>query len=517
MKLPAGAAIAILLAAAVFFAFFPVLHNGFTGYDDSDYVTGNPHVTGGPPAANLAWAFTHSYAGNWHPLTWISHALDCALYGLHPAGHHLTSLLLHVANTLLLFVWLAWLTGARARGAFVALAFGLHPLHVESAAWIAERKDVLSTFFALAALLAYTAYARRPSLLRYLAVALLFAASLASKAMWMTLPLLLLLIDWWPLGRRAIREKIPFFLLAALASAAAFWAQSAGAAVTALDRLPLSLRLSNAALSYLRYLAKTAWPLHLAAFYPFPDSIPAWRTALALLALAAITALAIHWRASHPWIAVGWGWYVVMLLPVIGIVQVGMQSMADRYMYGPLIGLAIAIVWSVPDGAAVRAAAFVLMAAWAVLSWRQCLVWRDGVTLWEHAAAVTSGNFVAHDNLGVELDRRGRPEEALAEYRQALRLRPADRNASENVAQACFSAGARLIDQARFAEAVDRFREGLQLRPRNALAHSYLAIALASLGRYREALDSVNAALRLDPQQEIARRARAQLLPLVAK
>ena len=350
---------------------------------------------------------------------------------------------------------------------------------------------------------------------RYAAVALLFAASLASKAMWVTLPLLLLLVDWWPLGRRALAEKIPLAALSALAAAAAFWAQSAGASITALDRLPLSLRLSNAALSYVRYMGKAAWPAGLAVFYPFPTSLPAWQVALAAAALAGITAAAVALRRSHPWIAMGWGWYVVTLLPVIGIVQVGMQAMADRYMYIPLIGLTIALAWTVPETAATRAGAVALVAVWAVLTWRQCLVWRDGLTLFEHAVAVTRDNFAAHDNLGVELDRRGRAAEALAQYREALRIRPGDRNASANVAQANFAAGARLLEQSRFNEAADRFREGLQLRPDNALAHAYLGIAQASLGRYREALGSFDEALRLDPRQDLAQRARAQLLPLL--
>lgn len=523
VKFDRRSAICLLLAAAVLLAFSPALRNRFTGYDDPDYVTNNPHVLSGLSAANVAWAFTHAYASNWHPLTWISHALDCSLFGVNPAGHHLTSLLLHTGNTILLFVWLAGLGGANARGswnirsAFVALGFGIHPLHVESVAWIAERKDVLSTFFALLALVAYSAYVRRPGLARYGALAALFAASLASKATWVTLPVLLLLIDWWPLGRKGWcwRDKIPLAMLSLLASAVAVWAQNAGASVTNLNRLPLTLRLANAALSYLRYLVKTVWPVNLAVFYPYPDAIPAWQVTLCLLALAAITAAALRMRSSHPWIAVGWGWYLLTLLPVIGIVQVGMQSMADRYMYVPLVGLLLAVAWEAGDTAAIRAGGILLLGVWAVLTWRQCFVWRDGLTLFEHAVSVTQDNFVAHDNLGVELDQRGRPEEALAQYREALRIRPGDRNASENVAQANFAAGARLIEQSKFSEAVDRFREGLRLRPGNALAHSYLGIAQASLGRYNEALESFATALRLDPRQELAQRARARLLPLL--
>ena len=514
--------ICLLLAAAVFTAFLPVLRDGFTGYDDPDYVTNNPHVASGLTASNIAWAFTHAHASNWHPLTWISHSLDCALFGLHPAGHHLTSLLLHIANTILLYLWLSGLTGAKLPSGFVALGFGVHPLHVESVAWIAERKDVLSTFFALLALIAYSAYARNPNRLRYAAALVLFAASLASKAMWVTFPFLLLLVDWWPFRRSAFREKIPFFALSVCASAAAFWAQQAGASVSGLNQLPLGPRLANAALSYLRYPGKTLWPAGLAVFYPFPKSIPAWQVVVCVLVLACITAFAVRLRRTHPWIALGWFWYLITLLPVIGIVQIGMQAMADRYMYVPMVGLLIAAAWNFSEApakytSAVGAAAVLVFAAWCVLTWRQCLVWRDGLSLFEHAVRVTHDNFVAQDNLGVELDRRGRPDEALTHYREALRIEPGDRNASENVAQANFAAGARLLEAYRFSEAEGHFREGLQLRPGNALAHAYLGLALASLGKYRDALESFDTALRLDPSQPLAQRARAQLVPLIKK
>jgi tetratricopeptide (TPR) repeat protein len=505
----------LLLATAVFLTFSPVLRDSFTGYDDPVYVTNNPHVTTGLSRGNIGWAFTSSYASNWHPLTWISHQLDCALYGLHPAGHHLTNLLLHIANTVLLFLWLTGLTGATGRSAVVALAFGVHPLHVESVAWIAERKDVLSTFFALLALLAYTAYVRRPSTVRYIGVALLFAASLASKPMMVTLPLLLVLLDWWPLRRTALLEKVPLLLLSVLTSAAAFWAQRTGASVSDLGQLPLAMRLSNAALSYLRYLGKAIWPVNLAVFYPFPRLLPVWQTAICVLALAGVTALAIRLHRDRPWVAMGWGWYGIALLPVIGVVQVGMQAMADRYMYVPLIGLLIAIAWTTRETKTLYGLSVAVLAVWAVLSWRQCHVWQDGVTLFTHAVEVTSGNFVAHDNLGVELDRLGRPEEALAHYREAVRIQPGDRNATANFAQANFAAGARLLEQGKFRDSIDRFHEGLQLRPRNALAHAYLGLAQASLGQYRDALRSFDTALQLDPQQVLAQRARAQLLPLL--
>jgi tetratricopeptide (TPR) repeat protein len=495
-------------------AFSPILRNDFTGYDDPDYVTANPHVITGPRLSNIEWGLTHEHAGNWHPLTWISHQVDCAIFGLNPWGHHLISLLLHTANAILLFLWLQSVTGAAWRSGFVALGFGLHPLHVESVAWVAERKDVLSTFFALLALIAYVAYVRKGGAARYVAVALLFSASLASKPMMVTFPVVLMLLDWWPLKRTAIREKAPLLLISALAAGAAVYAQDAGSTISPLDRLPLVPRLANAALSYVRYVGAAIWPVKLAVFYPFPKEIPVWQAALSVLLLAAVTALAIRIRRTRPWIGVGWGWYVVTLLPVIGIVQVGMQARADRYMYVPLIGLLIAVAWSVQAGA-LRWCAAVPAAVWAVLSWNQCHVWGDGLTLFTHAVAVTRDNFVAHDNLGVELDRRGRADEALVQYREALRIAPGDRNASKNFAQASFASGAKLLEAGNYAGAVAHFREGLALQPRNALAYSYLGLAQASLKQYGAALVSFDTALQLEPDQALAKAARAQLLPLL--
>jgi tetratricopeptide (TPR) repeat protein len=507
------AAICILLAAAVFLCFAPALRNGFVGYDDPEYVTDNPHVRTGLTAPNVAWAFTTAHSSNWHPLTWISHDLDCELFGLDPAGHHLTSLLLHVANTLLLFLWLNGATGSRARAAWAALMFGLHPVHVESVAWVAERKDVLSTLFWMLTLLAYTAYTRKPGVVRYCVMAALFAAGLMSKPMVVTLPVVLLMLDWWPLGRkepwgRLVWEKLPLLALSALASAAAVWAQRQGTSLATIDQLPLGWRLSNAALSYVRYLVKTAWPADLAAFYPFAlRGIPPWEVASSLLLLAAASWLAFAARRRKPWVTVGWYWYVVTLLPVIGIVQVGMQAMADRYLYVPMIGLLIALTWECGairsrSRAAARLlpiAAGLVAAACAVLSWRQVQYWKDGVALFEHALEVTRDNFTAHDNLGVELDRRGRFEEALAQYRETLRIKPGDLHGEENYSQANFAKGERLLNQGAYRDALTSFQEGMRYRPRNALAHTYTGLVLTQLGRLDEATAEFRSALELDP------------------
>jgi tetratricopeptide (TPR) repeat protein len=501
--------VCFFLAAIVFVAFWPTLGNNFVGYDDGEYVTDNVHVTRGLTGQNIVWAFTTAHSSNWHPLTWLSHALDCALFGLNPTGHHLTSLLLHVANTILLFLWLSGATGFVARSAFVAAFFGLHPLHVESVAWVAERKDVLSTLFWLLTLIAYAGYVTKPAVSRYVLVAALFTVGLLSKQMLVSVPLLLLVLDWWPLERKqswkqlAI-EKLPLMFLAALASAVAIWAQRQSGSAATTDQLPVSLRLSNAVVSYVRYLWKTIWPVNLAVFYPFPiNGIPAWQVAGSLLLLAAAWWLVFTTRKQRPWLAAGWLWYLLTLAPVIGIVQVGMQAMADRYMYVPMIGLLIAATWE----CAVRfersrllpVAASLALAACVVLSQRQIRVWKDGITLFTHALEVTEDNFVAHDNLGVELDRRGRFDEALFHYRETLRIKPGDRHGEQNFAQAAFEKGARLFAAGNLQEALATFREGLRYRPRNALAHTYLGLILTQQRQLPSAIAELRKALEIEP------------------
>ena len=497
----------VILAAIVLVAFSPTLRNGFVGYDDSEYIIDNVHVNTGLNRQNIVWAFTAAHSSNWHPLTWLSHALDCTLFGLNPTGHHLTSLLLHIANTILLFLWLSGATGYVARSAFVAAVFGLHPLHVESVAWVAERKDVLSTFFWLLTLIAYGAYAKRPAVSRYVLVAALFTAGLMSKQMLVTVPLLLLLLDWWPLERRQswqrlVIEKLPLMFLAALASAVAFWTQRQSGAAATTEQLPASLRLSNAVVSYVRYLWKTIWPVDLAVFYPFPaDGIPTWKVAASLLVLAVVSWLAFTARKRRPWLAAGWLWYVLTLLPVIGIVQVGMQAIADRYMYVPMIGLLIAVTWecAARPSRLLPVVAGLVLAMCVVLSLRQIRVWEDGVTLFTHAIAVTQDNFVAHDNLGVELDRRGRFDEALDHYRETLRIKPGDRYGEQNYAQATFEKGARLFAAGNLPEALETFREGLRYRPRNALAHTYLGLILTQQRQLPAAIAELRKAIAIEP------------------
>jgi protein O-mannosyl-transferase len=497
-------AICICLALVVFLAFSPVLENGFTGYDDPDYVTQNPHVTTGLTLQNIAWAFSGAHASNWHPLTWLSHQLDCTLFGVNPAASHMVNLLLHMTNTVLLFLWLSGSAGFPYRSAFVALAFGIHPLHVESVAWIAERKDVFSTLFWMLTLLAYTWYTRKPGVGRYLAVTVFFSAGLLSKPMLVSLPVLLLLLDWWPLARtekwsRLVWEKIPLAALAALSAAATIWAQRQGGSLIALDRIPLELRVANAIVSYVRYIGKTSWPVNLAAFYPFPQVIPMWAVAGSAAVLILVTWFVLGARERQPWLAAGWGWYLLTLLPVIGLVQVGLQSMADRYMYVPLIGLLIAVAWEAASVPRIQVVGVAVLAIWAALSWRQAHVWKDGMTLFTHAVEVTDDNFVAHDNLGVELDRFGRSDEALAQYRETLRIKPGDRNGEQNLAQASFAKGQRLLEQGNLEGALAAFQEGLRYRPQNALAQMSFGVTLARLGRAAAAKKALEDSVSADP------------------
>ncbi len=429
-----GAALALLTLAA----YLPTLHNGFVNLDDGLYVTGNPHVQQGITGASVAWALTANVANNWHPLTLLSHLLDCQLFGLDAAGHHAMSLLLHLANVLLLFAVLRRLTGAVWRSAAVAALFAVHPAHVESVAWVAERKDVLSALFWLLAMAAYGRYARHPSLDRYLLVALAMALGLAAKPMVVTLPFALLLLDVWPLERlglgwkRLTVEKLPLLALSAASSLVTLRYQRTSLAPLGLD--PWSLRLANAAVSYAAYLGKLLLPRNLAVFYPIPLAIPAGKVAAAAALLAILTALAVRTARKAPWLLVGWLWFLGTLVPVIGLVQVGRQAMADRYTYIPSIGLFVAIVWGIAgligESSRRRAiiykatAAAVAIALLAAGTWMQAGTWRDSVALYRHALAVTRDNYVAHLGLAKALVAKGDGAGAAEQYRAALALRP---------------------------------------------------------------------------------------------
>ncbi|MFC1657608.1 tetratricopeptide repeat protein, partial [Candidatus Moduliflexota bacterium] len=476
----------LLLLVAL--TFLPLLDAGFVAYDDDLYVTANPPVLAGPSMKSLRWSFADvGYAANWHPLTWISHMLDVQFFGSDPRGHHLVSILLHGANTVLLFILLFSLTGTFFRSAVVAALFAVHPLHVESVAWISERKDVLSTFFLLAAMLSYSRCAARPRWAVCIAVFLLFALGLMAKPMVMTFPLLCLLLDFWPLKRlpanltpgRALLEKIPLFALSAASLAVTWAAQRAGGAFAPESLFPFWTRVANALTAYLWYMGKTILPFRLAAFYPHPGpDLPLWKPALSLAVLAGITIVALRVRDRRPWLAVGWLWYLVALLPVIGLMQVGAQAVADRYTYIPLVGLFIAVVWTVGDwsvtplrarGLALAAIAVVILSAG--LSRRQSAPWKDSGALFSHAVAVTTDNWLMENNLGKVYFDAGRHREAEQHFAAAVRIRP-------DYVLARYNLGLTLYWQWRLDESIAHFSEAVRIRPDYASAHHRLGRSL---------------------------------------
>jgi Tfp pilus assembly protein PilF len=519
--LPVGLFLVVLIAGA----FWQVTGHGFVNFDDDKYVTENPHVQAGLTRNGLAWAFTTTRASNWHPVTWISLMADSQLYGPNAYGFHTTNLLLHIASALMLFLFLNRVTGSLWRSAFVAAIFGIHPLHVESVAWVAERKDVLSTLFWMLTMWAYLHYTQSPKPTRYLLVVLAFVLGLMAKPMLVTLPFVLLLLDRWPLERldqgngrehdhtrpwrKLVWEKVPLLALAAVSSIVTYVVQQRSGAVGSLEVYPLGVRIANALVAYVNYVAKMLWPAHLAVFYPHPGtSLPIWQVAGSGLVLVWITLLAIRAR-RRPYLAVGWLWYVLTLVPVIGLVQVGGQAMADRYTYIPLIGLFIIIAWGVPELLALwttearrrtllAASAGIVIAALAVCTYLQVGYWRDSVTLFDHAVKVTRRNAVAHNNLGVALVERGELGKAVAHYREALRIKPRYVEAHCNLAIAA-------IKQGRLDEAIAHCWEALRIRPGDADAHNNLGVALAKQGKLHEALAHFSEALRLDPDKKSAR------------
>jgi len=501
------------LGAAVLAVYWPALHCGFVNYDDPEYITDNWHVQHGFNWQSVRWAFTTETDCNWHPLTWFSHILDWQLYGLHPQGHHLTSLLWHTANSVLLFLLLNRLTGALWRSALVTALFALHPLRVESVVWVAERKDVLSTFFWMLAVGAYVRYAEdlkfQISRFRFFygLSLLFFVLGLMSKPMVVTLPFVLLLLDYWPLGRlkfgpdfsrRLIVEKIPFFVLTAGSSLVTFVVQERTGAVASLARYPLGVRLANIPVAYTRYLARNFWPADLAAFY----SSVGWQEGEiigAVALLAGITGLAI-WRArSAPYLAVGWFWFLGMLVPAIGLVQVGGQSLADRYTYLPSVGLWIMAVWGLHDvafgrplpRAAMTVTAGLAAVLFALLAWRQSWVYKDSGTLWEATLRSYPDCLLAHNNLSKWLIDQRRWDQALDHCRKALALRPDDPTAYDNLSRIYLSQG-------RVDEAIAAGLKSIQAQPRSDVNRQTLARAYLKKGGFAEAAASLREAIRIN-------------------
>jgi tetratricopeptide (TPR) repeat protein len=531
--------IVLLLVLGTLAVYSPAARHGFTLYDDGDYVTENPMVQNGLTWADVKWAFTTWHAGNWHPLTWISHMADCQLAGLNPGVPHCVNILFHTANAVLLFALLLRLTGLRADAparqagalwpsAFAAALFAWHPLHVESVAWIAERKDVLSTFFALLTLLAYSkavagdkrqvtgketapAFIMSPVTrhLSLLPAFFFFALGLLAKPMLVTLPFVMLLLDYWPLKRVEVQgsgfrvqglffEKIPFFALSAVSCVITFLCQHHGGAVASLVNVPLNYRLENVPVAYAAYLLKMIWPTQLAVFYPL-NPLSRLEVAAAVTALVAISWLVWRARRSRPYWLIGWLWFLGTLVPVIGLVQVGGAALADRYSYFPSIGIFLAVALGVRDGVKrfhvskpiVGAIAGLVLAACLMLTHRQLNFWQDDIRLFSHAIAITKNNDTAHLNLGFALEKAGRKTEAMAEYRAALRITPQYVSAHNNIANL-------LDDTGHPDEAMAEFQEALRLDPKYVAAHNNFGTLLVELGRFDEAMKEYAAAARLD-------------------
>jgi tetratricopeptide (TPR) repeat protein len=564
----------MFLATISLAVFGQTIRYQFVNFDDDLYVYNTPAIQSGLTLKGIAAAFINQHAHNWHPLTTISHMLDCQLYGLNAGGHHATNVILHTIAVLLLFWVLEQMTGAIWRSALVAALFAVHPLHVESVAWVSERKDILSAVFFFLMLLAYSRYARAPSVMRYLAVVVLFAAGLMSKPMLVSAPIILLLLDYWPLRRfeqpslikgktkasesdkqrRKIRrlylEKIPLFVLSAAACILTFVLQKRTAG--AIPPLPFLWRIQNAFVSYVIYVWKTLWPARLAVFYPHPnDTLALWEVIFAILLLLAITAAVIVFRKQRPYLLTGWFWYLIMLIPVIGIIQVGEQGHADRYTYLPYVGLFVAVVWfaigvatvrrSKPRVAVITGAAVSIILALAWVAFVQTSYWRNSEALWTHALAVTSDNDVAHNNLGYlcndrgDLDqaishfesaarirsgkrdphydlasayvqmnlgdalaRKGRSDEAMVHYDEAIRLQP-------NYGDAYYNRGTVLFAKGRVDEAIADWAKALEMHPNDADAHTSLGNALLQKGSLREAIAQYVTALALAPEDPHSR------------
>lgn len=493
--------ICLALAAMVFGVFGQTVSYEFIDYDDPGYVYENPMVVRGLTGPGVAWAFTSFYGDNWHPVTWLSHMLDCQIYGLHPGGHHLTSVLLHAVTAVLLFLVVRQLSGALWRSAFVAAVFAIHPLRVESVAWVSERKDVLSALFFVLTIAAYVRYARGPRTWpRYGLVMLLFVLGLMCKPMLVSLPLILLLLDFWPLRRgeswlKLAVEKIPLLALSLVSGVVTLVAQHG--AIQSGGSFAFPLRLGNALASTFTYLQEIVWPVGLVLYYPVaPHGIPAQQVILSGVVVAAISALAVWLRRKQPWLLMGWLWYLVMLMPVLGLVQVGGQAHADRYTYLPQIGIYLAVTWCLAESQASRAVLGGLAAGalgmFFFCAWQQTSIWQNSETVWSYTLANTTDNDVACENMGVLRMRQGKLEEAMAFFQKTLEIQPDSPDANNNLGNALLKVGQ--ID-----EAIAHCQRAVQLMPGDAEAWANLANGLFRKGRVDDAIADFHKALQLNP------------------
>ncbi len=515
--------VCLTLVLTTLTAFWQVRHHEFINFDDDLYIYDNSYVKAGLTRQGLVWALTKAHAYNWHPLTWLSHMLDCELYGLDAGGHHFTNVLFHTANAVLLFLLLNRITGRLWSSAFVAAAFALHPLHVESVAWASERKDVLSTLFWILTMWAYVRYAERGGVGRYLLVALALGLGLMAKQMLVTLPFVFLLLDYWPLGRlkfkgqsysnytrsvvsvsvsRCIWEKVPLLVLSVAAGAIVYLIQERTGLVKTVTQYPLLYRIGNALVTYIAYIGRMFWPSRLAVFYPHPGStLPLWQVAGAVLLLVVITVFVMLRLRQNPYLAFGWLWYVGTLVPVIGLVQVGLQASADRYTYMPLTGLFIIIAWGIPEllarlryrEAILSLFSVMLLSALGVTTWYQARHWRDSITLYEHAKAVVPNNRWAYNALGQVLGKQNRFDEAVMNLTKALEIKP-------DYLEARCNLGIVLNNQGRVDEAVEHFTKTLQIKPDFVIALRGMAQVLLQQGRGEEAVMHYRRALQVEPR-----------------
>jgi tetratricopeptide (TPR) repeat protein len=548
--------ICLVLIITTLAVFWQLKDHEFINFDDPLYVTENLHIQGGITLKGVTWAFTTFHAGNWHPLTWLSHMLDVQFFGLKAGWHHLMNLLFHIASTLLLFLVLHRMTKALWQSAFVAALFALHPLHVESVAWVSERKDVLSTFFWMLTMGAYVFYVEKPEVKRYVLTLFFFALGLMAKPMLVTLPFVLLLLDYWPLKRLRygtadpknpaealppsapvqqkrkskkqhtvkekvqakkptdspyqwtlirplVWEKIPFFILTVLSSAVTYVAQWKGGAMKPLEAIAFDGRIANALVSYVAYIAKMIWPANLAFLYPHPGMVPHWQILGAVLFLALSTFLILRMVRRVPYLTVGWLWYLGTLVPVIGIVQVGLQGMADRYTYVPSIGLFIMIAWGVPElfnrwrykKNALAVLSVLILSMLTIGTWKQVHYWQNSLTLFGRTLEVTSNNYIIHNELGNTLKAQGKLDEAISQYNKALRINP-------NYAYAHNNLGTALQEQGRLTEAISHYAEALRNNKNFADAYNNMGTVLQEQGSFQEAARHYIEAIRLRPDYE---------------
>jgi len=500
--------ICLILALSTFVVFYQVHSFRFVTFDDPDYVYNNPNIQSGITLQAVKWALTVGYAHNWHPLTWISHMLDWQLFGNNAGGHHLTNLIIHIANTLLLFIVLKQMTSALWQSAFVAALFTLHPLHVESVAWISERKDVLSTFFWILTMWAYLRYVKKPKISSYLLIVIFFSLGLMSKPMLVTLPFVLLLLDYWPLERfdrlewrtiyRLILEKIPFFILSAASSVVTFLIQRSSKAVATLAGFSIKFRISNALISYIEYIKKMFWPDRLAFFYPISVKyVSILYAVISAGLLLAATVLVIRYAKSHRYLVTGWFWYLGTLVPVIGLVKAGSQAIADRFTYMTMTGLFIIIAWGISELSEkwphrkiiLWPASLIILFILAICTYQQTRYWKDALTLCQHALTVTEDNYTAHLSMTEPLIEQGRFEESIWHNTQAVRIEPYCRQALNNLGVSLYKAG-------RNDEAIDYFKRVIEIDPETADAHLNLAAVLTDKGDYAEAVRHYRIALK---------------------